>query len=179
VAYALLASEGMRTPGRILGHTIHPMLVPIPIGLFLLSLVFDLIAMNGSSVLGAASFWSILGGIAGGLLAAMFGLLDWTAIPSRTRAKRIGLWHGAINVVVVTLFAISWLVRLGTGAHEPNWTTVGLEIAAVGLLLVSGWLGGELVDRLGVGVDDDANVDATSSLGDARHSLADARPSRI
>jgi uncharacterized membrane protein len=160
--------QGMRTPGRILGHPIHPMLVPIPIGLFLLSVVFDLIAMTrGSSVLGAASFWSILGGIAGGLFAAVFGLVDWTAIPARTRAKRIGLLHAAINVVVVGLFAISWLMRLGTAGHEPNWTPVGFEIAGVSLLLVAGWLGGELVDRLGVGVDDGANVDATSSLGGA------------
>jgi uncharacterized membrane protein len=169
----------MRTPGRFLGHTIHPMLVSFPIGLFVLSLVFDLVAMRGSTLLGAASFWSILGGIAGGLFAAVFGLLDWTSIPSGTRAKRIGLWHGAINVIVVTLFAIAWLLRLGTPGHEPSWMTLGIGFAAVGLLLVAGWLGGELVDRLGVGVDDDANVDAASSLAHSRHSIDDARPSRV
>jgi uncharacterized membrane protein len=34
----------------------------------------------------------------------------------------------------------------------------------LGLALVTGWLGGELVDRLGVGVDEGANLDAPSSL---------------
>jgi uncharacterized membrane protein len=156
----------MRTKARVLGHPIHPMLVAIPIGLFLLSLVFDLIAMTGrSAVLGAASFWAILGGVCGGLLAAVFGLIDWTGIPARTRAKRIGLWHAGLNVVVVGLFAIAWLMRLGTPAHEPSWIAVGFEIVAVALMTIAGWLGGELVDRLGVGVDENANVDATSSLG--------------
>jgi uncharacterized membrane protein len=156
----------MRTKARLLGHPIHPMLVAIPIGLFLLSVVFDLVAMIGRSpLLGAASFWAILGGVCGGLLAAAFGLVDWIGIPPRTRAKRIGLWHAGINVVVVGLFAIAWLTRLGMPAHEPMGLALGLEIVAVALLMIAGWLGGELVDRLGVGVDDNAHVDATSSLG--------------
>ncbi len=155
----------MQSRAKLLGHPIHPMLVAFPIGLFAVSLVFDLVAMaGGPAQLGYAAFWCILGGAACGLLAAVFGLVDWLAIASGTRAKRVGLWHAIINVVVVALFAIAWLVRLGTSAHEPAWGPVGLEIAAVALLLVSGWLGGELVDRLGIGVDDGANANAPSSL---------------
>jgi uncharacterized membrane protein len=142
------------------------MLVPIPIGLFLLSLVFDLIALSGhQSAFGTAAFWAILGGVCGGLLAALFGLVDWGGIPARTRAKRIGLWHAGVNVIVVGLFAVAWLTRLGTAAHRPDRFAVTLEIGGVALLMVSGWLGGELVDRLGVGIDEDANVNAPSSLG--------------
>lgn len=155
----------MRTKARLLGHPIHPMLVTIPIGLFLLSLVFDLIVMGGGpGALGASSFWAIAGGVCAGLLAAVLGLVDWFAIPSRTRAKRIGLWHAGTNVIVVVLFVVAWLLRLQTVDREPFWLAVAFEIAGVALLLVSGWLGGELVDRLGVGVDDGANVDAPSSL---------------
>lgn len=156
----------MRTKARLLGHPIHPMLVAIPIGLFLLSLVFDLIVLGGGpAALGISSFWVIAAGVCGGLLAAVFGLVDWLGIPPRTRAKRIGLWHAGINVAVVGLFVVAWLVRLQTADRQPIWLAVGFEIAAVVLLLVAGWLGGELVDRLGVGVDEGANVNASSSLG--------------
>jgi uncharacterized membrane protein len=102
-------------------------------------------------------------GIMGGLLAAVFGLVDWLAIPSGTRAKSIGLWHGAGNVIVTVLFAGSWLFRRRAPA-DPD--TIAFVLSFLGLLLalVTGWLGGELVDRLGVGVDAGANLNASSSL---------------
>lgn len=100
----------------------------------------------------------------GGLLAAIFGLWDWVHIPSETRAKRIGLMHGVGNVVVLALFAGSWLLRLNEPGYEAGGLALGLAVAGVLLALVTGWLGGELVDRLGVGVDRGANLDAPSSL---------------
>jgi uncharacterized membrane protein len=109
----------------------------------------------------------ILGGICGGLLAAVFGLVDWLGIPPGTRAKRIGLWHAAFNVLLVGLFAVAWLLRIGTRDHLPYGLPVAFEIAGVAAMIAAGWLGGELVDRLGVGVDEGANVDAPSSLGKA------------
>jgi uncharacterized membrane protein len=96
-------------------------------------------------------------------LAAVFGLVDWLAIPKGTRAKRIGALHGIGNVIVTGLFAVSWLLRYDTPT-APGALAIVLSIAGVGLALVTGWLGGELVDRLGVGVDDDAHLDAPSSL---------------
>src|SRR3954453_12200359 len=80
-----------------------------------------------------------------------------------TRAKAIGLWHGVGNVVVVVLFAASWSLRRGT-PNAPGTLALALAFAGVGLALVTGWLGGELVDRLGVGVDDGAHLDSPSSL---------------
>ena len=88
----------------------------------------------------------------GALLAAIFGLIDWITIPSDTRAKRIGLWHGLGNVVIVLLFIVSWLIRLNAQSN-PNVFAYILSIVGVVLALFTGWLGGELVDRLGVGVD--------------------------
>ena len=109
------------------------------------------------------AYWLIAAGIIGGLAAALFGLIDWIGIPSGTRAKRIGLLHGAGNVVVVLLFAGSWLLR-GDNPGAPDTLGLVLSFAGAGLSLVTGWLGGELVDRLGVGVDEGANVNAPSSL---------------
>jgi uncharacterized membrane protein len=102
-------------------------------------------------------------GIISGLIAAVFGTIDWLAIPAGTRAKRIGRLHGGGNVVVVLLFAGSWLLRRDDPG-APETTAIILSALAVLLALVTGWLGGELVDRLGVGVDEGANLDAPNSL---------------
>jgi uncharacterized membrane protein len=105
----------------------------------------------------------IAAGIIGGLCAAVFGLVDWLAIPRGTRAKRIGLWHGSLNVLVVLLFIGSWLIRNSVN-QIPSTGALVLSFAAVLIALVGGWLGGELVDRLGVGVDSGAHLNAPSSL---------------
>jgi uncharacterized membrane protein len=98
-----------------------------------------------------------------GLLAAPFGFIDWLAIPAGTRAKRIGALHGLGNVVVVVMFALSWWLRSAVPS-APEALALALSFAAGALALFTGWLGGELVDRLAVGVDEGAHVDAPSSL---------------
>jgi hypothetical protein len=102
-------------------------------------------------------------GVLGGIAAAVFGWLDWLGIPEGTRAKRVGLWHGLGNGVVLALFALSWVLRR---AHPDLPPTGAIVAALIGFVLaaVTSWLGGELVDRLGVGVDEGAHLDAPSSL---------------
>ena len=109
------------------------------------------------------AFWMIAAGVVSGLLAAPFGFIDWLAIPSGTRAKRIGAVHGLGNVLIVLLFATSWLMRRDAPA-SPEGVALALAFVAGGAALITGWLGGELVDRLAVGVDYGAHVDAPSSL---------------
>jgi uncharacterized membrane protein len=150
---------------KLAGHAVHPMLIVLPLGLLGTAVIFDIIrAFNDSAELAVASFYMIAAGILGGLLAALFGLVDWLAIPTGTRAKRVGLWHGAGNVVVVVLFAGSWLLRRGQDGYVPTGVALWLGIVAVVLALGTAWAGGELVERLGVGVDEGANLDAPSSL---------------
>jgi len=154
----------MEARAKILGHPIHQMLIVFPLGLLATSFFFDLaglVTKNGQ--LFTVAFWMIIAGIIGGLAAAVFGLVDWLAIPSGTRAKAIGVWHGVGNVVVVVLFAASWFLRR-PAPSAPAMVTIVLSAIAVGLALITGWLGGELVDRLGVGVDDGAHLDSPSSL---------------
>jgi uncharacterized membrane protein len=95
----------------------------------------------------------------------VFGWLDWIAIPRGTRARRIGLWHGVGNVVVLLLFILSWVLRRDTPETPPTGAIVS-GLTAVIIALVTAWLGGELVDRLGVGVDDGAHLDSPSSLSE-------------
>lgn len=156
----------MRSRARLFGHPIHQMLIVFPLGLLATSVVFDIVHLaTGNGRWADIAFWMIASGVIGGLVAAVFGLVDFLAIPRGTRAKRIGALHGGGNVVVTGLFAVSWLLRYGNPT-DPGTLPVVLSIAAASLALVTGWLGGELVDRLSVGVDDGAHVDAPSSLSD-------------
>jgi uncharacterized membrane protein len=126
--------------------------------------VFDLIRIfKGGGEWGEAAFYDIAVGIIVGLLAAIAGFIDWLAIPSGTRAKAVGLWHGGGNFVIVVLFIVSWLIRLPNPA-SPSAIAFVLALIAVLMALVTGWLGGELVERLRVGVDDGAGLDAPNSL---------------
>jgi uncharacterized membrane protein len=155
----------MQSRARFLGHPVHPMLVVMPLGLFIAAVVLDgLYYWRGDALFATISYYNIAGGILGGLLAAVFGLMDWLAIPAGTRAKRIGMFHGAINVTMVMLFAAVWMARTALPDFAPTTFVLGVEAAAIVLALVAGWLGGELVDRLGVGVDDGANLNASNSL---------------
>jgi uncharacterized membrane protein len=155
----------MRSRARFAGHAVHPMLIVLPLGLFVTAVVFDaLFLITGSGNFAVSGAYTTAAGVVGGLLAGLFGWVDWFAVPARTRAKRIGLVHGVGNVVVLALFAVSWLLRLDQDTWEPGTASFVLAVAGLVLAGVAGWLGGELVERLGVGVDDDAGLDANSSL---------------
>jgi uncharacterized membrane protein len=155
----------MESKAKIFGHAIHPMLIVFPLGLLATSVIFDIVRLaGGGGSWGVAAFYDIGIGVVGGLLAAVFGLVDWLAIPAGTRAKSIGRWHGGGNVVVTLLFAISWFLRLPDPA-QPGVLPFIFSVVGVLLATVTGWLGGELVERLRVGVDEGAGLDAPSSLG--------------
>jgi uncharacterized membrane protein len=149
---------------KIAGHPVHPMLIVFPLGLLATAAVFDAIGLiRNSNHWFTISFYMIAAGILGGLLAAIFGFLDFLSIPRRTRAWFIGLWHGLGNLLVVVLFAGSWALRRNDVSNPPAIAFV-LSYAGVLLALVTGWLGGELVDRLGIGVDAGAHPNSPSSL---------------
>jgi uncharacterized membrane protein len=154
----------MESRAKLFGHPVHQMLVVFPFGLLATAVGFDLVALfTGQGYWAELAFWLIAVGVVTGLLAAPFGFVDWLGIPSGTRAKRIGAIHGLGNVAVVVLFAGSWLMRRDVPL-APDAIALALSFVAGAMALVTGWLGGELVDRLSVGVDDGAHVDAPSSL---------------
>ena len=155
----------MESRVKLFGHPVHPMLVVFPLGLLATAVIFDILyLLFGNRLLPTASYYMIAAGVLGGLLAAIFGFIDWLALPNGSRAKNIGLWHGLGNVVVTGLFAVSWLLRGNNVDFIPAGPALILSFAATALALITAWIGGELVYRLGVGVDPGANVNAPNSI---------------
>ena len=140
----------MRTPANIAGHPIHPMLVTLPIGLFVFSFVCDLIFVFGSGnpTFAIVALYTMAGGIVGALAAAIFGFIDLLSLPPEPR--KTGLAHMTINLVVVVLYLINFWQRSGT--PEAPGGFVWLSLLAIALLVVSGWLGGKMVYVYGVAV---------------------------
>ena len=154
----------MESRAKLFGHAIHPILIVYPLGLLSTAVIFDIIYLvTADTRWTTVSYWMIAAGLIGGLLAALFGLIDFLNIPNNTRAKRIGLLHGLINLCVVILFAASFYLRNGV-TEVPSTLALALSFVAVGAALLGGWLGGELVERLGVGVAENAGLNAPNSL---------------
>ena len=143
----------MRTPAQIAGHPIHPMLVPIPIGLWIFSLVCDLIALRSGTPgsWATASFYAMIGGIIGALAAALPGLVDLLSL-RRTPVISTAVKHMALNLGIVALYVVNAWMRRGDPAAAPAGTPLALSLIGIGLLLVSGWLGGKMVYEAGVAV---------------------------
>ena len=138
---------------KAFGHLIHPMLIVFPLGLLATAVIFDIIRIiTDNPTWSQVALYMIAAGVIGGLAAAVFGLVDWLGITSGTRAKRVGSIHGLGNLVVVLLFAASWWLRLPQPT-EPTKLALTLSFLGAILSLYTGWLGGELVFRHGVGVE--------------------------
>jgi len=156
----------MKTKASFLGHPIHQMVIVLPLGLLATAAAFEVTASATRNRNLLRTSHTMLGaGLISAAGSAIPGAIDFWNIPSNTRAKRIGLLHGLGNLVVTGLFAASWAKR----RENPNRTVpaaVALSASGALLALVTGWLGGELVDRLGIGVHDGANVNAPNSLSD-------------
>jgi uncharacterized membrane protein len=155
----------MESKVKLFGHPVHPMLIVFPVGLFVTAVLFDIIYLTtNNTTFATVSFFLIAVGVVGGLLAAVFGFIDWSALPNDSRARNIGLWHGLGNFIIVVLFAASWLIRWGDPNYIPSALALTLSFLAGAMAFVTAWIGGELVYRLGVAVDPGANVNAPSSL---------------
>jgi uncharacterized membrane protein len=146
--------NSMRTPANIAGHPIHPMLVTIPIGLWVFSLVADLLALRSGTPQSWAlvAFYTMVGGIIGALAAALPGLIDLLSIKD-TAIKKTALVHMSLNLMIVVLYIVNAWMR--SQASVTGNVTLMLSILAIAMLLVSGWLGGKMVYLARVGVSTD------------------------
>lgn len=133
--------------GRAIGHPLHSVLVTIPIGGWTVGLVLDLAGLfSRSARFHTAADVVTAVGLGGAGLAAVAGLADWSLTTGK--ARRVGLVHALLNTAVVSFYGASMLSRV-TGHRTIG---VALSVLGFGLVGASGWLGGELAFRYGVGV---------------------------
>jgi len=153
----------MRTPASIAGHPIHPMIVPLAIGGFVFSFVFDIVclATGAKDPWSTVAFYTMIGGIVAALAAAVPGLIDLLSLKGYT--QKVALTHMGINLTVVGLFAVNAWMRYSS----PDTLKIPMWLSLIGilLLLVSGWLGGKMVFEAGVGVDTAATEPAPQPSG--------------
>lgn len=146
----------MASKASILGHPVHPMLIPFPLALWIFSFIADVIYLwLGDPTWERVAFWTLLGGIIGGLVAAVPGLIDYLAINSR-EINSIANWHARLNVTALLIFAGSFYLRTRAGGEYMSRGSYTLPLALSGigvvLIFISGWLGGSLSYEHGVGV---------------------------
>ena len=140
----------LHSTAAVKGHPIHPMLVPFPIVLFLGALGTDIaFSVDGSQGWAEASKWLLGAGIVGALLAALAGFADFIGNP-RIRELRAAWLHMFANLVAVVLELVNFGMRLAD-KRAAGSTGLILSIAVAVILLFSGWMGGEMVYRHGVG----------------------------
>ena len=154
----------MESRAKMMGHAIHPLLVMFPAGMLLIALVFDgLRLLTGDKKWSQVAYWNMVVGVGSGYAASVPGLVDWWYVPDGSRAKRVGLIHAIANHVGLVLF-IGSLVQRRSDEAEPSALALALALVGAGALGLGGYLGGELVERLGVGITPGANINAPPSL---------------
>jgi uncharacterized membrane protein len=128
-------------------------LVTVPIGAWVASVVFDVVALAGDdSAFAQGAYWLIWIGLVGALLAGAVGLLDLLNIPRGTPAFRTGLIHMSLNLTAIVLFAVGLFVRAANDIEETTIVGFILSLVALGILGASGWLGGKLAYHYGIRV---------------------------
>jgi len=140
-----------RSTARIFGHPIHPMLVPFPITCFIGAFATDIVyARTANLSWQYFSIWLITAGLVMGGLAAIAGIIDYAG-DRQVRAQRPATPHMLLNVAAMLLSLLNAFVH-----SRDGWTAVvpqGIILSGVVVLILafSGWLGGSLVYRHGVG----------------------------
>lgn len=151
----------MSTPASIARHPIHPMLIVLPLGLFITAFLCDIALLTtGNSIYGTVAYYTIAAGIVGALLAAVPGFIDYASLRGR-KVKSLGTWHMIVNLTVVVLFAINFYLRTESGLEATGGSsTIPFALSLIGVVMlgISGWLGGEMVYVHGVGVQPEGRL---------------------
>lgn len=158
-----------RSTAQLMGHPIHPMLVPFPIAFFTATLVCDLIYRQTGELFWFTATQYLLGaGIIMALVAAVAGFTDFLG-DARIRAITVAWWHMLGNLLLVVIQALNWYRRHDLGAQAVVSTGLMLSLVAVLVMLVTGWLGWEMVYRKRVAIAEEG-ADVPADAAHARHS---------
>ncbi|MGK5081897.1 DUF2231 domain-containing protein [Bdellovibrionota bacterium FG-1] len=141
--------------GKSIQHPLHPLMIHLPIGFWLSSLVCDIFfAFDMTGAFAAVSFDFVLAGLVSLLLAVPTGLADYMSIPAGSLPKRVATTHLILNLVVTALYAVNLYARYALNGGMPDIVTSGqiiLSFVSLMILGISGFLGGRLVYQYGIG----------------------------
>ena len=144
----------MQSKASIAGHPVHPILIPFPLGLWVTSFAADvLFYFLRHPTLVVVSKFLLAAGCLGAVAAAIPGIIDWLTIKNG-EVRKVANWHARLNVIALIVFAISLFLRMNSYSHfVGHRLTIPFLLSLLGVILIaiSGWLGGELVFRHGVG----------------------------
>jgi len=144
--------ETPQATARIAGHPLHPLLVTLPIASWVLAFACDVVYWRGGHAMWAyAATWLIVVGIVTALIAAVAGFIDFFG-DRRIREIKRAWWHMLGNLAAVVISVFNAIVHSRDGAAAVLPTGILLSLLVVLILLFTGWQGGELVFRHGVGV---------------------------
>ena len=139
---------------QLLGHPVHPILTDFPIALWSTSLLGDIAAAwRGQMAYREFAFWALALGLVIAAPTIVAGLIDYAAIPQGHPAITRATWHMWIMLGAATVYACSLIAHLGrfSSSRFAVWMSMGLSAAGLVLLMIGGWLGGELIFRYGIG----------------------------
>ena len=139
--------------GTWLGHPLHPAITDVPIGAWLLAVIFDiiwLIAPDANAWAARGAEAAVLIGILGALAAAVTGLTDWSDTYGAERT--VGLYHAGLNTLALVLYVVSFILRLTVPSGESLAAAI-LGFIAVIAVLVAAYLGGDMVFGKATGVN--------------------------
>jgi uncharacterized membrane protein len=154
----------MKSRAAIGDHPIHPVLITVPIGAFVLALIADIAtSVTGDHFWYQFSFSCIGIGILAALLAAIFGFIDYFGVKMSAQGAKLATIHMLLNLGAVLLYVIDFFLRRNNaGFQTGRWPMVmALEIIALIVLGTSGWLGGQMTFVHKVGVIENADLEAT------------------
>lgn len=159
---ANLAQQRAKTPASVAagpyGHPFHASVVPVPIGAWVGALVLDVVSRTAENGAGYARAATVMYGVGllGAVVAAVLGFMDYSQIAKGTKAARVATTHMILNLLVIGALGASFLARLGSDDPEVPLGLVVVSVVALGMIGVSGWLGGKMSYRYGIRVADEA-----------------------
>ena len=154
---------GSGTVAAIGRHPLHPLLVPLPIGFLVGALVADIaFAASADAFWARGAFWLLIGGVVTGLLAGLAGIIELLGV-QRARSMTSAWIHGLGNIVALVLAVVNIALRWNDHVGPADSTGLVLSLLVVAILAVTGWIGGELSYRHGVGVSDNIGRNSSDS----------------
>jgi uncharacterized membrane protein len=136
----------------MMSHPIHVAINHVPLGFWEASVIFDLMSRRRQwRKLSQAGYYLNLFGICAAVPTALTGAAEWLDIPQDHPAWKVATSHAVLNDVALMLSLYNWWTRRDRRNFMPDQSNLIVDGALVGVLGLSGYLGGVLAHEYGYG----------------------------